>query len=336
MASELLYKVPEHLAAALDSGAVERVGALLVNSSSRQIVAHMQEAGGIRNVLSAGSAVLGGVPLNPLSVSTGAVTIAQNEQIKSALSTLQMLQMGTMVLSGVNLGVSIVGFAVVTHKINGLKKQLSSVEEKLDQIAARIEDLHHDQIANDFDALQVECQRVDEAFMLGDPVAQWASAAGALHHLEKRFHRRAQLLIEGSVADLMLVETFVEAFTLASSTRTTARLASNDVEAARQSSITMSQTLAQLTGQFGAPDFLSEKLRGQELSPVKIRQEISNYRTEAETRAARLRDREEIAATTPLTLNQLRIEEISGRQWLEDLRSEETEPVALLIPLESK
>jgi chromosome segregation ATPase len=247
-----------------------------------------------------------------------------------------MLQMGTMVLSGVNLGVSIVGFAVVTHKINGLKKQLSSVEEKLDQIAARIEDLHHDQIANDFDALQVECQRVDEAFLLADPVAQWASAAGTLHHLEKRFQRRAQLLIEGSEINLMLLETFVEAFTLAGSTRTTARLASNDVEAARQSSITMSQTLAQLTGQFGAPDFLSEKLRGQELSPVKIRQEISSYRTEAETRAARLRDREEIAATTPLTLNQLRIEGISGRQWLEDLRSEETEPVALLIPLESK
>lgn len=50
------------------------------------------------------------------------------------LQVLQSLQMASVALQGLNLGVSIVGFAIVCHKLNGISRQLSGLDGKVDQI----------------------------------------------------------------------------------------------------------------------------------------------------------------------------------------------------------
>lgn len=56
--------------------------------------------------------------------------------VQDSLGVLQNLQYANLALSGLNLAVSVAGFAIVCHKLNGISSQLQQQSEKLDQLLA--------------------------------------------------------------------------------------------------------------------------------------------------------------------------------------------------------
>lgn len=56
------------------------------------------------------------------------------DAIKESLGMLQSLQVANLALSGLNLAVSVAGFAIVCSKLNGISDQLASQSAKLDQL----------------------------------------------------------------------------------------------------------------------------------------------------------------------------------------------------------
>lgn len=332
MVNDVLFEVPAQLLQSYEVGNIQRVGTLLVDSSSRQIVAHMQETSGFSQIASLAintpAKLLGA---NPLSLLSQGVTVVQNEQIKNAISTLQALQMGTMVLSGVGIGISVAGFTLISKKIDRLDTVLASVSEELEMIAIGVADLKSEVLYRDLDALRTECQQVDEAYHLSDPDSQWRSAAKNLHHLQNRFHRRALQLLQAPSPSLSLLNTLVEAFVLSGSARVTARMAAGDISAARNASKSMSQELNELTGNIGVPNFIAKGVSPKQQAPAEIVLQIEAKRQQAENQTAAFRDREAIAATTSITIEALENHDISPREWLEKTKAEQSQPLALLL-----
>lgn len=350
LAETVAISAPPHLAAEIATGAVYRVGTLLFRHGQAGIIAHMQETGLAQQAVSSllqGSAtgatgLLGTLAAGPPGVALAAATkvaelglqgytVAQNAQIKTAIASLQSLQLASLAISGVGIGVSIAGFAILSQKIGRISDQVNAMDARLELVAKRIEELRHENVQEDFDRLRTACEQMDEAWKLADPEPQWRSAAQALHGLQNRFARRVRRIVI-ETEDIIDAEPFVEAFALAGASRVSSRLAAGDTAAARDASEAFAREFAEITTPIGTATLLTSQLRGEGILPGDNRyvMRAERLRPDAEATAATFREREAVAASTPLTLQRLEQLDISGRSWLEAARNETGEPLLFL------
>jgi len=113
------FEIPAKFFASVATGNVKRYGAILQDVATGRIVGHMKEVGGL---------VTG---LNPASILSQLGQHAQLAQIQQTLNTLQLISTVGAVASVASLGVSAVGFVVVTRKLN-------RIEGKLDELAVQV------------------------------------------------------------------------------------------------------------------------------------------------------------------------------------------------------
>jgi hypothetical protein len=143
------FEVPDRFLDDVASGAVRRIGAMLHDRASGRILAHLQEtswlaeavegaAGGAPGLIMTGarlaSSIVGNIQLHRLQ--------GQVQQALSMLSALQMLSGATLAASVAGIGVSAVGFAVVTRRLNRLDQSLQGVQldvQATRQVAERID-----------------------------------------------------------------------------------------------------------------------------------------------------------------------------------------------------
>jgi len=148
----LLYEIPEKFLSGIASGNLKLYGAILKNTVTGQILAHVQPTSVLDKLL---ASTLQGVSttisqgFNPL----GILTTIQNEQIKSRLTAMnttlgvmQNLQVGTLAVSGLGLGVSVAGFALML-------KRLKAIEAHLHELGGRIERVTSDRRSDDLETI---------------------------------------------------------------------------------------------------------------------------------------------------------------------------------------
>lgn len=350
LADAILMSVPEALRGEFSAGTVYRVGALLFRHGQAGIIGHVQETAAAQQAASMllkeavphiGSA-LGVAAGGPPGVVIGAVAkaaqlgmqgvaIAQNEQIKAAVATLQSLQLATLAVSAVGIGVSVAGFAILSQKIGRVSDQVAALDARLDRMARSIDELRHEYVHEDFDRLRTACEQMDEAWYLGDPEPQWRSAAQELHRVQNRFARRIRRIVL-ETEEIGTVEPFIEAFALAGANRTACRLAAGDTEAAYQASETFAREFAEITEPIGTASLLTARLREEGITPGDSRYALhaERARSNVEVTAASFRERDAIVSSTPITLRRLEQVGISGRRWLEQARHETREPLMFL------
>ena len=99
----VVFDLPAVLANGLQSGALERVGGVIRESNSKQVVAWLREGG---------SGALNDLTLPKLPMGQAAQLVAP-------------------MLSAVNLGVSVAGFAVVITQLNQISDQIRQIEAKV-------------------------------------------------------------------------------------------------------------------------------------------------------------------------------------------------------------
>jgi len=108
----VVFDLPAALANGLQNGAYERVGGVIRDSNSKQVVAWLREGG------------------------NGVVT--QPPLLKPPLG--EAAQLITPMLSAVNLGVSVAGFAVVITQLNQISDQIRLIEAKVDRVSVKLDD----------------------------------------------------------------------------------------------------------------------------------------------------------------------------------------------------
>lgn len=163
--SPLLYQIPEALVDGYMSGDVRLFGAILKEAATGRILGHVQQTSVLGNVLGSVLNAGGTIAGAPVTSLISGVAIFQNEQIKSrlgamqhSLGLLQNMQVGALALSGIGLGVSVVGFAAMNRKLCGISRQIATLDEKLDRVTAdrRSDDLEQvmRDIGSDIDTVE--------------------------------------------------------------------------------------------------------------------------------------------------------------------------------------
>jgi len=117
--------------AGLKSGELIRVGGLLKSAASGQIVTHLQESSVLHSLIS--QTALSGLSPTTTAVSsllnagTGIYNAVQIGQLKTLVEGLQALQVATLGVSLVGVGVSVAGFIYMRKRFNQLDSKIDSL-----------------------------------------------------------------------------------------------------------------------------------------------------------------------------------------------------------------
>ena len=316
-----LREVPAHLLAMVEANEFRVIGSIIQSASSGRIVGHLQETAALAPILS-----------NPVAavpqLAMTAVNIYQNEQIKAALEVLQSLQVANLALTGISIGVSVAGTAVLMRQILRLEEKVDAIMPALGKIARGIELLQQDRLAADFTRLRTLSDQVEEAWLPSATKGEWRTIAHDCHFLADNFERRAREL--DHVTDPISAEPFVEAYALASGLRLTARLAAGQDDMAYQAALRRAQTLAELAEPMRLDKVLLKAVSLDLAGKPKWRAQLDEKERELAPVVARSHQRMLAAAASVETLDELGRQGISGREWIMASRSEEISPVLFL------
>ena len=136
---EVVFDVPPEIVRGIASGALERVGGVIRETGSKQVVMWLREGGQIadnsnlangvlRSLLDVGSGGLTSVAFNTLDAVVAANRHNQIMQQFNSLTNLVGLVGGIAV---VNLGVSVISLAVLVKRFRDIEKQLEGLYEEL-------------------------------------------------------------------------------------------------------------------------------------------------------------------------------------------------------------
>lgn len=162
------FVVPSQFIDKVTSGEYVRYGTIIKNSSGK-IVGHLKEVG-MDSILKDFK-----IPMNPLNAGTEAIKavsgIVQNFQLKEMKSLLDSMQLVNNIgsLSSVaTLGVSVVGFAIVTSKLNQLEKKLNITLEKVDRVLEIVQNLNMKQEVLEFAEVKTASEQLHNALFTED------------------------------------------------------------------------------------------------------------------------------------------------------------------------
>lgn len=324
----LLRAIPEFLQAGVASGDYKVYGSIIRSISSGRIVGHLQE-----------TSLLGQLPLPGLSMAgqvanlgMGAVQIAQNEQIKAAISVLQSMQVADLALGAAGIGVTAVSAAILFQKIDRVEMRIGAMDKTLERIERDVAGIRAETLGDLLARLRAAAEQLEEGWRLADPVHQWRQVALEAHTLSAIFERRLTVWGGKSVADPILMEPLMDAMALAGATRVTARLACNDIDAAVEAARSHAEALAKV----GEPLQLMP-LALKAMSNASSNSTFPEWKSGLEEVVSSVRPalramrrREAAAASGALTVAEIRDRGIVGREWLEAARSETEQPLLFL------
>ncbi|WP_136684534.1 hypothetical protein [Falsirhodobacter xinxiangensis] len=214
----LLYETPPLLKLAIDNGGAELFGAIIKDTATGQILGHVQQTGMMNQLLSqlGGAAINGFTPL-------GLVSVVQNEHLRQGVAALkegmvlmQGLQYGTLALSGLGIGVSVAGFALMAAKLRGIESRLDEIAAAIGQITA---DRRGDDLKQILAEVSADLRNVDSLTSRRDPqrVAEQLQVglSRSAAKLDVHFRREADL----AGVDSIPVEQLDRLWTLAAAIR---------------------------------------------------------------------------------------------------------------------
>lgn len=246
----LQYTIPAWLAERIAAGQAELIGAIIKDTVTGRILGHVQQTSvaqeAVRMVL---GEVTNAGPFAPLNV----VAVVQNVQIargiadlKESVLLLQHMQVASLALSGLGLGVTVAGFAVMHARLNAIEQRLDATEERLDEILSEIrkanEDRRSDDLKTVFADVEADLQNLNILPYRADPneVAETSrqlqlSLTRSTRQLERHFRSVADIA-EHVSAPLELLErlwTLAGAMHLCQQASMQALFVANDLAAAQ-------------------------------------------------------------------------------------------------------
>jgi hypothetical protein len=280
---------------------------------------------------------------NPLvgfaNLGLGAASVIQNQQIKSRLAEVQSslallknLQIGTLAVSGLGLGVSVAGFAVMLKRLKGIEAHLGTIEAKIDHVTkAR----RSDEIRMIFADVGTQLDVVDTLSARSNKVSSAEAAEQSLAtsagRLESHFQQKSDTMQMGAIttADMDLLWSLAAAIRLCHEAGLRALYSIDELEAAKQLAERRAQRFLNLS-QTLTPDALA-RLCGQSAQDTLSYAEARRLALpQAEVLVQGLRDSvASISSQSELAQN-LITNKISGPAYLDDISDEKDAPLLIL------
>ncbi|MDU8912490.1 hypothetical protein [Aestuariicoccus sp. MJ-SS9] len=309
MSVPINFVIPAQWKAAYTMGEVVRYGALLKDSNTGQIVAHLQETGLLQNGLDIASGLANATPLNAV---TSVIGVFQNhqigkrlEQIQSAMVGLHTLSIANLAVTGLGIGVTVASTVVTLRRLDKLSKQ---VEDGFSEVT---EARRRDEVDSWRANVRSELQELDELRVRSDvrhAAEQVARGARRLSdEMIERLRRSSddETLNSGTATELI---TFLAAL---GGAQVRALCWLDEAAAAQHRATTIAQNFEEISLVLPA-----DRLQGPAEFGSRVQALLGEVRA--------------LAASQPMLLETLQAKQISTRGYLSEVDAEENEPLLIL------
>jgi hypothetical protein len=333
-----LRAVPPEVIEGVTSGLYKVTGSVVREVSSGRGVAFLQETSLAQSLLNSaltGASTTLQTGFSPL----GVAALVQNQQIKSrladvqsSLAMLQNLQIGTLAVSGLGLGVSVAGFAVMLKRLKGIETQIATIEAKIDRVTS---DRRSDDIRMTFADIGTQMEIVDTLSARSNMVSSGEAAERALAtssgRLEAHFQQRSEAMQTGHMtsADMDMLWSLAAAIRLCHEAGSRALYRIDELEAAKQLAERRAQRFLDLSQNL-TPDALA-RLCAQNASDstdyIRTRQ-LALPQSEALVRG--LHDCVASIGSQSELASKLIASKIAGSDYIREVTNEKHEPIIML------
>ena len=308
------FDVPAQLLASEVSGAVRRYGAILKDEATGRIVGHVQETGALQKV------VQSGLSFDPTGA-TGLIGIAQNAAITGKLNamqammgTMQVLQVATLASSVIGIGVTAASTAMILNRLNQVEKAIVGLEASVADLPSKWREMD---LRAKIVTVRTSLERLEEAEVRPDAENVVKSVEERLSYVFDEIHSGLVEVVIQARVDAGLVRSLLASLALCGSAQIKSLLWLDMKEAAE---IRSRHQVAKLEGlAFLMPrDLMRDRLGNDQLTALGISQSFSEIRMRI--------------ASQPSLARTLIAREINGREYVERIEQEESEPYLLLAP----
>jgi hypothetical protein len=329
------FEIPERFLAGFAAGAVRRIGATLRDPATGRILGHLQETGRFQQLASICRPV--GLLLSAGDLVSSITANVQLRHIQMTLSSLQMLSGATLAAATVGIGVNVAGFALVLKRLQDLEKSIAAVNRDVLVARALAGRVDAGLAAARRAAVESLLERGEEAWQRSDASDVWRQLDGPLDEVQ----RYGRALVDGGGPEPSVFHD--------------PRFSLEEAVAAYEAVLVLAaarvQTLLLLDEHDAARHHAAEVHRWHEkamagLTPVDIAAARSLHMAEAEglseadARSRLLRVARPFKecvheirlqlADRPALLTTLATKGIRGREYVEELRGQNEEPVLIL------
>lgn len=312
MISQILFEIPAMYETAVRSGNLIQIGGLLKDQASGKIVAHLQESGLAHSLINQ-ALQTATTPISLFSdvLNTGSslYTAVQVQQIKGMIEGLKSLQIATLGVSLVGIGVSVAGFIYMHKRLNQLDEK---IDKLIDAVNAGFEQQHKTALRARLSHVRALIQQAEQAPTLSKPEHEYSRIAELLAGEASHFEGELEIVmnVQGKI-NIELFWQLAQVLLVCNSTRIDCRLRTNEM----RNALTLSESVAH-----------SYQNIFRRLTPLSFNATEQNNLALVNT----LKDIADVAATKPYLIDYLRMQHIDGRDYLEKIEKEKEQPILLL------
>lgn len=330
-----LRAVPPEIVDGVTSGLYKVTGSVVREISSGRGVAFLQETSVMQSLLNSAFSGIGATLQNGFSP-LGVVALIENQQIKSriaevqsSLALLQNLQIGTLAISGLGLGVSVAGFAMMLKRLNGIEAQLGVIETKIDRVTT---DRRSDDIRMIFADIETQLDSIDTLSVRSNKVRSAETAEHALAtstgRLQSHFQQKSEAMQMGPItcADMDMLWSLAAAIRLCHEAGLRALYSIDELEAAKQLAERRAQRFLDLS-QSLTPDALARLCGQNAQDPISFSEARRLAMPQAEILVQGLRDSVASISSQSELAHNLIENKISGPAYLKEIADEKDEPL---------
>lgn len=329
MLTQIPFEVPTKYATEMAAGNIVRAGALLKDSGTGKIVAHLQETGVAQEILSS----VVSSPFAPLKVLETPAALAANvqlAQLKTMVEGLQILQFANLGATVAGIGISALGFALMNSKLNGLSDQISSLQS---EVAASFREVHERELRGHYSRIHGLFNQADQALTLSTPSNELHRVAGALADEGAYFRGEVAHLIGKDTFDTELFSAMTRSLALCNAGRIECLVRSGELKA--------SQKIAEdVAGDYNTlfdpitPTKIAHKLSAQVTkSEQDFEERLSENMPLAKSLVTNLRETQDAAMSKPHLIDTLISRGIEGPEYMLAIEAENQCPILLIEPL---
>ena len=312
MLSQIPFELPAQFIRGIATGDIIRYGTILKDADTGRIVGHLQESGIAQSLLSQtiSSATS---PLSFVSsiANTGAsiYTAVQVHQLKAMMETLQALQMATLGVSLIGVGVSVAGFLYMRKRFNSLDNR---VEKLIDAVKVGFENQEKAGFRQQMSRTKSLVQRAELAKSMLDPAKEYKEVAAQLADQAAFFE--GEIVFQISARGAIKHNTFwllAQLWMLCNSVRIDCLIRANELHNAQHVSERIAGEYQGLFERVGPASFDTNHSEGKATITI-------------------LRDVTDAAHSKPFLLDYLRVRRIDGPTYIDRLDREKVQPMLVL------
>lgn len=326
MVEQILFEVPTKFATGMADGSIVRIGTLLKDSVSGQILSHVQETGLVQKLLS-NTSILPFSPLSALDLVSSSYANVQLHQLKTLAEGLQILQYANIGLAATGLGVSVLGFLMISQKLKGLESAITQLSAKMDKHFQELAEKH---LRHKFANIYVLFERAEQASFLRSPAQAWLTIEGQMA-MESGFlrseigHHLTQNSFNSDWFNKM-----TSALAMCNAARIQCLLQANELDAAQHASSVIADNYSDLFDPLSATQLAARLTEAEHDSRENDLLLFKSNQVKAAQMMLGLREMTDAAMTQPLLLEHLVSKEISGQAYLDAIKAQEQHAIILL------